>query len=119
MRQYSGFSKELFDIDVETIDIDAVSRLKTLYDSQSSARLAIDNIVSSEIWAKDLKRITSDYHAKKKVKKLVIKEIQPLLKIKDKKNLTSLFRLLDIYSKNTDEINLSITSFKGCETSLV
>lgn len=105
LRQYSGFSKELFDIDVETIDIDAVSRLKTLYDSQSSARLAIDNIVSSEIWAKDLKRITSDYHAKKKVKKLVIKEIQPLLKIKDKKNLTSLFRLLDIYSKNTDEIN--------------
>lgn len=109
LRQYSGFKPEYFDLDVHSVDLDALGKLKNLYDSRSSLHLALDSIASPEIWVKDFDELNAEYKGKRKEKKQAVKKILPLLKIKDKKNINSFFRLIGIYVQN----NIDIAENKG------
>jgi len=118
LRQYSGFNPKYFDLDLSSIDMESLSKLKSLYDSDSSLKLAVDNMTNFEIWSQDLSSLSAAYNGKGKVRRKAIKQAISMLKIGDKKNVSSLFRLIDIHLKNLQDIDSCKKQFEGLDINL-
>lgn len=113
IKNYSGFDLRYFEFDPAAVDYDGLANLKSLFASESSLKLSIDNIASDLVWQEDLAQLTLDADKRGKSRKLARKKLKSFLKIRDRNNLDSLEKLLKLYINNKAEIDSALLPFNG------